>query len=320
MLGVSVAEVRQQGVAEDEGGDLAAGSGVDGDRSARRVVHEHGVRVCGRPGQGCRGDVHAEVGDELRLRPEEEPAHPRVQPVGADDEVEAAWGSPFEGHVDAVAVVVQGQDGVAVDEVRVVAAGAGQDRGEITARDLQPVGAGLGGDPSDAVASAVDDGQVGRERGCLAQCWQQIHLLGYGQGGTPDVDRASAGALTSRLLHDGGLHPVSGEPVGERGAGDAGPDHKHAANAHRHIMAAGLGAVEEGQVAEGCRKARPVRAAHAGGPGRSESRLGTKRDYPCSGGRSANITARSRRCQLTEAEKPAAASQRSWSATSLGKS
>jgi site-specific recombinase XerD len=45
-------------------------------------------------------------------------------------------------------------------------------------------------------------------------------------------------------------------------------------------MAAGLGAVEEGQVAEGCRKARPVRAAHAGGPGRSESRLGTKRLLP----------------------------------------
>jgi hypothetical protein len=119
-----------------------------------------------------------------------------VQPVGADNEIEPARSGSVEGHVHTVAVVAQTNDGVVVEELNVALRSAGQDCRQVAARDLQPV-AGLSGDPSDAVASAVDDSQVGHERRGLPQGRKQVHPLDHGQGSAANVDRAAAGAQTS---------------------------------------------------------------------------------------------------------------------------
>jgi hypothetical protein len=116
-----------------------------------------------------------------------------VQPVGTGDEVKPTGGGPFERYVDAPAVVGEGHDGVVVDEFCVVVTGAGQNRGEVAARNLQIAGAGLRGDPPDASAPTVNDTQGGRERGGLTQSGQQVHLLDHGQGGAADVNGVSAG-------------------------------------------------------------------------------------------------------------------------------
>jgi len=64
-----------------------------------------------------------------------------------------------------------------------------------------------------------------------------VHLLYHGQGGTANVDRAPAGALAVRPLGNRGLDAVMSQPVGDRGAGDARPDHQHALNVHQPIVA-----------------------------------------------------------------------------------
>ncbi|HEX8133878.1 MAG TPA: hypothetical protein VF880_10670 [Actinomycetes bacterium] len=78
---------------------------------------------------------------EACLVAEGQPPHPRVQPVGADHQAEAAWRAVLEADLDAVAVRVQGADRVTEPVRDVVARGLVQDRGELPAHDLHvPLG------------------------------------------------------------------------------------------------------------------------------------------------------------------------------------
>jgi len=90
LLDVAVVEALDRRVAEDEGGQGAAANGVDGHHPAGGVVDDDAPLVPGRGVQREGGDVDARIVDELGLGPEGQTAGGRVEPIGADHQVEPA--------------------------------------------------------------------------------------------------------------------------------------------------------------------------------------------------------------------------------------
>ena len=87
-------------------------------------------------------DVDSHVADEVGFRAERHPAHRRVQPVGADHQVEPAGLGAVEGDADPVLVLVQGDDRVVEQELGVVPTRLVQDRREVAARQFHLAAAG----------------------------------------------------------------------------------------------------------------------------------------------------------------------------------
>jgi len=136
---VVVVEAADQLAAEEERGDGPAAGGVYGDGTTGGVVHHDCAFVVLRVAEHGGGDVETEVSDVAVFRAERELAHPRVQPIGAHDQIEAPRRRVLERDVDAVAVVTQRNDGVAVAEVGVAASRVGQHSGEVAAGQLDLV-------------------------------------------------------------------------------------------------------------------------------------------------------------------------------------
>ncbi|MCY1014144.1 hypothetical protein OV079_53255 [Nannocystis pusilla] len=63
----------------------------------------------------------------MPLVAEHQPAHIRMQAVGADHQVEAPRRAALERHVDARLVLAQRRDRIAVDVLHLAAAGADED-------------------------------------------------------------------------------------------------------------------------------------------------------------------------------------------------
>jgi hypothetical protein len=161
LRGVAVVEAVDGGAAEQERRERLRPRRMQRHGAAGRVVHEHFVRGLERAAQPDRGDVDAPMPDEVRLGPERQPAGQRVQPVGADDQVEAAWGGPVERDVDAVPVLGQRRDRVVEEKLGVVAGGLPQDRREVAAGQLDRSAAGA----LHRQRAGAEEGQRGRRRG-----------------------------------------------------------------------------------------------------------------------------------------------------------
>jgi hypothetical protein len=185
--------------------------------------------------------VEAHVLDEVGFRPERQPTHRRVQPVGAEHQVEPARLGAVEGDAHPVLVLIQGDDGVVEQELGVVPTRLVQDRGEVAARQLHLAAAGrlLQGpqvDPSDAPARGVDEAHAGHVRAGLADAWHDPHPLGHVHGRPSDVHRTAAGPQRPRAFDDGGMESVPRQPVGQGRPGDAGSGDQHGLVAHDMLL------------------------------------------------------------------------------------
>ncbi len=82
---------------------------------------------------------------ELLLRPENQPAHRRMQPIRADDQIAVARGAALEGDVDALLARLDAGDAVAEDGLDLALDLPIDRRGEVAPckADVAPVGEGL---------------------------------------------------------------------------------------------------------------------------------------------------------------------------------
>ena len=204
-------------------------SGGAREQPARRVVHQHAraARVDGRPRAGSRSrrPCAARIGPRRRSRA----AASRVQAVGADDEVEPARRGPFERDVDAGARPARGWRS---SRRRGTPSRRGPPRGGSwrgrsgvappRRRFLtQPHGRATRRPPASTKVNTVTSVAAARSLGMMPIA------SATGQGGPAHVDGAAAGAQALRPLHDRGPEPVTGQPVGQGGAGDAGTGDEH---------------------------------------------------------------------------------------------
>ena len=176
-------------------------------------------------GHGVEGQHQPEVADELLARPEDHRPQRRVQPVGADHQVEAPPVAAREGDVDPVRVLGELGDPVAEDVLDAVAGVVVQHLGQVSAQDL---------DLRDVPVAAV----VVRAEG-LQHVPVRVHRVragGVGAGRAhrrvephpPDdllghparVHRLPTGTQPGRLLHHGHLGTPPAQPVGQRGPRD----------------------------------------------------------------------------------------------------
>ena len=175
--------------------------------------------------------------DELLARPEDHPPQRRVQPVGADHQVEAPPVAAREGDVDPVRVLGELGDPVAEDVLDAVAGVVVQHLGEVSAQDL---------DLRDVPVAVV----VLRAEG-LQHVPVRVHRVGAGRVGArrahrgvephpPDdllghparVHRLATRAQPGCLLHHGHLGTPPVQPVGQRGTRDARSRHQDPDVAH----------------------------------------------------------------------------------------
>ena len=87
-------------------------------------------------GHGKHREVTAEEPHERLLGAEDQPAGDRVQPVGADEQVEGSRGAALERHLDPAPVVVHRSNRVVEDVLDLAASGFVDDLGEVAAHDL----------------------------------------------------------------------------------------------------------------------------------------------------------------------------------------
>jgi hypothetical protein len=251
---------------EDRGDQVALGGGVaeGGERGFRTGEVEEAVEVLalahGVEGGGLAGGVPddafagqaevvahgeareavAEVVVELLLGAEDEVSDAGVQAVGADDEVERAAGAAGEGHVHAVVVIVEDGDAVVEEELDVVADGGVEDLREIASAHLQVAAFdtachGLRADRGDQAAVGVEEGdQAGLDVGG-PQVRHQPHSVDHVQCRAADVDGVAAAAQGVGFLHDRDVEAVSVQPVGQRGARDAGAGDQDRAHVHSSV-------------------------------------------------------------------------------------
>ena len=178
------------------------------------------------------------MADELLARPEDHRPQRRVQPVGADHQVEAPPVAAREGDVYPVRVLGELGDPVAEDVLDIVAGVVVQHLGEVSAQDLYL---------RDVPVAAV---VLRAER--LQHLPVRVHRVGAGGVGADcahlgieahppdDLPGHPAGihGLTTRTqpgcqLHHGHLGTPSAQPVGQRGTRDARSRHQHPDVAHR---------------------------------------------------------------------------------------
>ena len=179
-------------------------------------------------GTRVEGQHQPEVTDELLARPEDHRPQRRVQPIGADHELEAAPAAAREGDVDPVRVLGELGDPVAEDVLDAVAGVVVQHLGEVSAQDL---------DLRDVPVAVV---VVRAER--LQHVAVRVHRVRAGGVGArrphrgvephpPDdllghpasVHRLPTRTQPGRLLHHGHLGTPSVQPVGQRRTRDARP-------------------------------------------------------------------------------------------------
>ena len=164
--------------------------------------------------------------DELLARPEDHRPQRRVQPVGADHELEAPPVAAREGDVDPVRVLGELGDPVAEDVLDAVAGVVVQHLGEVSAQDLDlrdvPVAVvvvraeGLQHVP--VGVHRVRTRRVGAGRAHLGiEAHPSDDLLGH----APRVHRLPARPQPGRLLHHGHLGTPAVQPVGQRRSRDA---------------------------------------------------------------------------------------------------
>jgi hypothetical protein len=170
---------------------------------------------------------------EAGLVAEDQPAHVGVQPVGADDQVEAPRWAELEADLDPVAILVQGPDRVAEAVVDVVAGGLVEDGGELAAHDLHVPVRDPGDQPADVhldgpAARALHHDQLGLGPGGLHLA-QDPHPLGDVNRRAEQVDGmpAQSGPQGRGLLDDGWGEAIPVQPPGQGGPGHAGPGHQH---------------------------------------------------------------------------------------------
>ena len=172
---------------------------------------------------------------EVRLRPEDETTHVRVQSVGTDDEVEVAGLLMLEGDMDAIAALVDGGDAVAEDRFDVVL-----DSGVDCGRQVAACQAGevMADQASKNVDSQIRFDLAARPHGAdtlhFVTGVEDLRLdsdaLRHLVPDAPEVDHVAAGAEL-RCLFDQ-CRGVTGavQPMRERHAG-----HTRAADGDSHI-------------------------------------------------------------------------------------
>jgi hypothetical protein len=126
-VGVVVAELLGRPEQEQRPRLTGLAHRVHGGGPAGGAPADHPALEAAVVGQGVDPEVAAQEVTEAGLVAEDQPAHVGVQPVGADDQVEAPRWAVLEGDLDPVAVLVQGPDRVAEAVVDVVAGGLVED-------------------------------------------------------------------------------------------------------------------------------------------------------------------------------------------------
>lgn len=199
--------------------------GVDPGEAADTDVADHLAGPDQRLGRRHHRQVAAQEARQAGLVAEGQAADIGVQPVGAHDDVECAWRAMLERHGP---VGLDSGDRVAEQILDVVAGGVVIDLAEVVAHDLHvPVRTGrvdLGQvDPAGLGPALAIQRQPGRSGGQVLDAGQDAHLRRDLHGGAEQVDGMAAGlAQRGRALDDGDLEAVTGQPVGQHRAGDAG--------------------------------------------------------------------------------------------------
>jgi hypothetical protein len=106
-VAVIVVELLGSSEQEQRSGLAGLADRVHGRRLAGGVVGHHPAVQPPVVRQAEDPEVAAQVVPEACLLAEDQPPHPRVQPVGADHQAKAAWRAELEADLDAVAVLVQ---------------------------------------------------------------------------------------------------------------------------------------------------------------------------------------------------------------------
>lgn len=163
----------------------------------------------------------------LLLGTEDEAPGVGVESVGADDEVEGALRPAAEDHVHAAFVVMEGGDGVAEEELDLVAHGFVKQVGQVPPAHFHVTafhspGEHLGPDGTQGSAVGPHEGDPAAVDVGGAELGQRAHPVDDVQRRAADVDGVPTAAHRARLLHDGDLEAVPLEPVGQRGPRDAG--------------------------------------------------------------------------------------------------
>jgi hypothetical protein len=170
--------------------------------------------------------VSAEELRSSRVLAEDQVPNIRVQPVGADHDVEPAWRRALEGHL---AVGGDGRDRVAEQILDLVAAGVVVRLTEVISHDLYvTVGCGadrLGEIDADRLPGALAiNPRAVSPGGQRLDFWQHTHLFRDLHGRSEKVNCVTPRLTQCRCaLDDGDVEPVPGEPVREDRARDAGP-------------------------------------------------------------------------------------------------
>ncbi len=167
------------------------------DRQAGHV--EHGALPVPVVRQIDQGDVVAEVADEVLLRPEGQPAHRGVQPVGTDDQVVPAMPAVRETDVHATGAVGDRRERRIEAELHRVRHRAMQDAVQAVTCDLDIV-VGLVGKPAQVEAGhlfarSVEHRHRLDNRDLLRlDLGQDAHAFGRAEGFSTHVDRCATGA------------------------------------------------------------------------------------------------------------------------------
>ena len=128
---------------------------------------------------------------------------PSAVSVGVVDVVAEAWLAPSAGLVVHDAVV--------------------EDLDKVAPQDLDVTTRELGGDGGEGLPGLVDEHRVGGPRAPPEDLVPDAEVVECGEvGAAPEVDSLAPAAQAGGPLDDGDLVPVTGEPVGESQAGDAG--------------------------------------------------------------------------------------------------
>ena len=123
LLAVELVEGADLRAPENQRGQRAVPGRVQRDGFAGRIEHQHFASRIDASRQREGRDVKSGVTNEIRFRTERQSPHSRMQPIRADDQVEAARRSTLKFHVDPLPVVLgQRGDGIPEDELRAVAA------------------------------------------------------------------------------------------------------------------------------------------------------------------------------------------------------
>ena len=143
-----------------------------------------------------------------------------MESIGADHEIELAFRPVFERDADGFVGLLNPRDAVAEDCLDPAFELAEDGRGQLRSRKADIAASGrLGNDvdreAGDAFAVSVHDPDLLDHVAFFAELRQQPHTIRDIEARAPEVDDVAACAQRGRLLHDGRLEAVVGQPVGQ---------------------------------------------------------------------------------------------------------